>query len=308
MKIFKNRGDFYLSKSGYKSSREERILVSFLIVIIILTIVFIVMMNQKYASVKDFFAEGEISTTVENNAEDIVLPQISGKTNYLLMETDEEQSNIHYIFLIQADKDSLAYKVNALSPDMKIEDTDLIDIFELGGGASLQSKLTEYFGFEIDYYAQFKVDDFIEFANKMGSFVYPSNEKIRFTGGNGDDTYTIHVNEGEQNVNGKMLSNLLRYYSCDNVNFSVANEVMLYALTGLFNQDNYNSAESLFRLFISSSSTDVTVRDFENGKNAIQVFCYKNNDITVYSSTAVYDDKLALTQDSVKEIKGYFSK
>lgn len=307
MKIFKNRGDFYISKTGYKRSREERILVVFLVIIIILTIVFVVLMSQKYSSVADFFAEGEVSTTVESNVEDIVLPSISGKTNYLIMETDEEQSTIHYIFLLQADKDSLAYKVTALSPDMKIDDTSLIEIFELGGGASLQSRLTEYFGFEIDFYAQFTTEDFIEFANKMGTFVYPSNEEIRFSGGEGDDTYTIHVNEGEQNINGKELSNLLRYYSSDKVNYTAANEVMLYAVTELFNQDNYDDAESLFRLFISSASTNVTVRDFENGKNALQVFCYKNNDITVYSASAVYDSNI-LTQDSVQEIKGYFSK
>lgn len=307
MKIFKNRGDIYISKTDYKSSREERILVSILAVIVVLTIIFIVLLSQKYPSVSDFFAEGEVSTTVESNVEDVVLPSISGKTNYMIMETDEEQSVIHYIFLIQADKDSLAYKVTALPPDMKIDNTSLIDIFELGGGASLQSKLTEYFGFEIDYYAQFTVEDFIEFANKMGSFVYPSNEKIRFSGGKGDDTYTIHVNEGEQNVNGKMLSNMLRYYCSDKVNYSIANEVMLYAITGLFNQENYEDAESLFRLFISSSSTDITVRDFENGRDALQVFCYKNNDITVYSTAVSYEDS-SLTQDSVKEIKGYFSK
>lgn len=307
MKIFKNRGDFYIPKSGYKSSREERILVCILAVIVILTIIFIVLLSQKYSSAAEFFAEGEISTTVESNVDDIVLPSISGKTNYLIMETDKEQSVIHYIFLVQTDKDSLAYKVTALSPDMKIDDSSLIDIFELGGGAALQTQLTEYFGFEIDYYAQFIIEDFIEFANKMGTFVYPSNEEIRFSGGKGDDTYTIHINEGEQNISGKELSNLLRYYSSDKVKYSAANEIMLYALTELLNQDNFNDSESLFRLFISSSSTNITVRDFENGKNALQVFCYKNNDITVYSASAVYDSNI-LTQDSVKEIKGYFSK
>jgi anionic cell wall polymer biosynthesis LytR-Cps2A-Psr (LCP) family protein len=162
-------------------------------------------------------------------------------------------------------------------------------------------------GIEIDYYAQFKMNDFIEFANKMGSFVYPSNEEIRYTGGSGDDTYTIHINEGEQNIDGKELSNLLRYYSCDKVNYSAANEVMLYALTEVFNQDNYEDCESLFRMFIRSSVTNVTVRDFENGKDVLQVFCYKNTDITVYNTVAVYE-KNALTQSSMQEIKGYFSK
>jgi anionic cell wall polymer biosynthesis LytR-Cps2A-Psr (LCP) family protein len=307
LKIFKNRGDIYISKSNYKSSREERILVFLLIIIVIFTIVFVAFMSHKYTSVSEFFAEGEVSTTQAQNIDDIILPSISGKTNYLIIETDDEESTIHYIMLIQSDGDSLAYKVSALSPNMKIDNESLIDLFEVGGGAALQTKLTEYLGIEIDYYAQFKMNDFIEFANKMGSFVYPSNEEIRYTGGSGDDTYTIHINEGEQNIDGKELSNLLRYYSCDKVNYSAANEVMLYALTEVFNQDNYEDCESLFRMFIRSSVTNVTVRDFENGKDVLQVFCYKNTDITVYNTVAVYE-KNALTQSSMQEIKGYFSK
>jgi anionic cell wall polymer biosynthesis LytR-Cps2A-Psr (LCP) family protein len=264
-------------------------------------------MNQKYSTVSEFFADGEISTTVQSDDNEIALPSISGKTNFMIMETDEEESIIHYILLIQADNDSLSYKVTTLSPNMTIDGTSLLDLFESGGTASLQTRLTEYFGFEIDYYAQFEVDDFIEFANKMGSFVYPSNQEIRFSGGTGDDTYTIHINEGEQNISGKDLSNLLRYYSNDSVNYSTSNEVMLYALTELFNQDNFDDVESLFRMFITSSTTNITVRDFEDGKDALEVFCYKNTDVTVYSTIAEYENN-ALTQSSASEIKGYFSK
>lgn len=307
MKIFKNRGDIYIPKSGYKSSKEERILISLLVFIIIFTIVFLGLLSHKYSSASQFFGEGEVEVTQNSDTDEIVLPEISGKTNYLIFETDDLNENIHYIYLIEADKDSMAYKVCALSPDTMIDDQSVTDIFSLGGGASLQTKMTEYFGFEIDYFAQFTTSSFVEFANDLGSFVYPSNEEIKFSGGKADDTYTIHINEGEQNIGGKELSNILRYYSKDKPNFERANEIMLYALTSLFNQDNYDDAQALFRLFISSASTNITVRDFENGKDAIQVFCYKNTDITVYSCTAQYEKNI-ISQNSVQEIKGYFSK
>lgn len=307
MKIFKNRGDIYIPKSGYKSSKEERILISLLVFIIIFTIVFLGLLSHKYSSASQFFGEGEVEVTQNSDTDEIVLPEISGKTNYLIFETDDLNENIHYIYLIEADKDSMAYKVCALSPDTMIDDQSVTDIFSLGGGASLQTKMTEYFGFEIDYFAQFTTSSFVEFANDLGSFVYPSNEEIKYSGGKADDTYTIHIKEGEQNIGGKELSNILRYYSKDKPNFERANEIMLYALTSLFNQDNYDDAQALFRLFISSASTNITVRDFENGKDAIQVFCYKNTDITVYSCTAQYEKNI-ISQNSVQEIKGYFSK
>ena len=307
MKIFKNRGDIYIPKSNYKKSREETILKLLLVFIIIFTIVFLVLLGHKYKNPASFFGDGEVTTTqIVINEEE--LPKISGKTNFMFLETDDEKSVIHYIILIQAEKDSKAYKVCSLSPQTKIDKESISEIYENGGGASLQTKLTEYFGFEINYFAEFDNSSFVEFGSKMGDIIYNSYEDIKFSGGSGDDKYTIRISEGEQNINSKELSNLLRYYSNEKKDYGIENEVILSALTQLFNEDNFEDSESLFRLFIKSSTNNITVRDFENAKNALMYFCYKNEDITVYSVQSKYDKKLVLTQQSVKEIKGYFSK
>lgn len=307
MKLFKHRGDIYISKTGYKSSREERILIVLLVFIIIFTIAFLVLLGRQYNSVADFFTDGEITTTeVANMAEDDMLPIIHGKTNYLVMETNDENTELHYLFLVQADSDSLAYKVTSFSPDMVANGKTLLDVYLTGGGAAVQSYLTEYFGFNIDYYAQFKMSDFVEFTNKMGSFIYPISDDIKFDGGNEDDNYTLRLKEGENKIDGKRLSNLLRYYCKDKPNYVNANNVILYALTGMFNAENYEKSEQLFRLFISNSSTNITVRDFENNKDNVMVFCKKNTDITIYSSASVYENN-ELDHDSMQNIKGYFA-
>lgn len=307
MKIFKNRGDIYISKSGYKSSREERILLSLLAIIVIFTIVFLVIMSSKYSSAKEFFADGEISTTAVEENTDNVLPDISGKTNFVIMETDEQNQKLHYVYLVQADSDSLAYKVSALSPATKIDNDSISSIYADGGGANVQARLTEYFNFEIDYYISFKASDFVEFANKLGSFVYTSPQQVKFDKESENDAYSIRIKAGESNIDGKDLSNLLRYYSVDKPNYTLANEALLYGLKGCFNAENYDDCDSLFRLLISHSSTNITVRDFENAKPSLEVFCIKNADITAYPANAEYQKKV-LTQNAVKEIKGYFSK
>ncbi len=307
MKLFKNRGDIYIPKSEYKKSKEEMILKILLIFIIIFTVIFIVLLNHKYKNIAQFFGEGEVTTT-QIAMEEEELPNISGKTNFLFFETDDRKETIHYIILLQADKDTMAYKVCSLSPDMKIDKQSLFDIYKIGGGASLQTKLTEYFGFEIDNWAEFDNSSFVDFISKFGSMVYYSDEDISFSGGGENDKYTIHVSDGEQNINGKELSNLLRYYSVEKKQYGLENELVLSALTQLLNEENYENCDSLFRLFIKSSSSNITVRDFENSKNAIMIFCLKNEDITVYSTVSEYNKKNILTQQSVKQIKGYFSK
>ena len=306
MKIFKNRGDFYVPKNKYKKSREETILKILLAVIIVLTVVLLVLLNHKYNSAAEFFGEGEISTT-QAVIDEKEFPKISGKTNFLVFETDDSKSAIHYISLIQADKNSKAYKVCALSPNMKIDKESLIEIYKKGGGASLQTKLTEYFGFEIDCFADFDNSSFIEFVSKMGDIIYNSSDNIKFNGGSENDKYSVHISEGEQSLNSKEISYLLRYYSNETKNYNLENELIISSLVQLFNEKNYEDCDRLFRMFIKSSSSNITVRDFENEKNALMYFCLKNTDITVYGAQCKYE-KNVLTQQSVKEIKGYFNK
>ena len=62
MKLFKNRGDIYISKSTYKSSTEERVLLILLAIIIVFTIVFSAVLVHKYSSVKEFFGGDEVTT------------------------------------------------------------------------------------------------------------------------------------------------------------------------------------------------------------------------------------------------------
>ncbi|MBR3149198.1 MAG: LCP family protein [Eubacterium sp.] len=306
MKIFKNRGDIYFPKSTYKSSKETQILRVLLVFIVIFTVAFIVFLSQHYSSAADFFGKGEITVT-ENEVQEEILPEIEGKTNFLVFETDEDKTAINFIFLVQADKTNKAYKVCSLFRGMKIDGKSLYDIYSTGGGASLQTKLTEYLGIQIDYFAEFDTTSFNNFVTKLGTFIYPISEDIKFTGGKGDNKYTVHLNEGEQKIDAQTLSNLIRYYSDEKKNYSAENEIILYSLTRLFNADNYEDCDSLFRLFIKSATTNVTVRNFENNKNALMVFCKANTSITLYSADTKYEGK-TITQDSVKEIKGYFSK
>ncbi len=308
MKIFKNRGDIYISKSDYKSSKEERILLILLALIVVFTVVFFVILNSKYSSVKEFFGSDDVTTTqiVEEIGEE--LPEISGRKNFLIFETDSAQSDIHYIFLIQADRDNLSYKVCTLSPDMKLDGETIYSIFSTGGGASLQTKLTSFLGVNIDYYAAFTSDNFTQLVNKLGSFEYTSNEAIKYDNAkNKNDTYSVRIKKGTQSISGTELSELLRYYSEDNTDYEKANQIMLYALVNLINEDNFEDSQALFRLFINSATTNITVRNFQDGYDALNIFSRKNSEITVYAPLVSTDSEKNITPESMREIKGYFS-
>jgi len=308
MRLFKNRGDIYISKSGVNASKQAKILYLLLVFTVIFTVAFVIFLAQKYDSVADFFARGEVTVTEQAvPTDEDLLPKIEGKTNFLIMETNDAETELHYLFLLQADKDNLAYKAAALPLELTVEEQSVTDIFKQGGSAALQKQLTQYLGFEIDYQVQFKTSSFVEFANKLGSFLYIANEEIRFSGGEEDDSYSLHINPGEQKLAGRDINNLLRYYAQEEKNYTAENELILQIFTGLLNEKNYENCEGYYRLFVKSANTDITVRDFENGKNALEVFCTKNNDITVYSVNAETEDT-DLSPAFEKELRGYFSK
>lgn len=307
MKIFKNRGDIYFSKADSKKSKEEHILLVLLFIVVIFTIIFFVILGNKYDSPKDFFAGDTVTTTQLSDFQEEKLPEISGKRNFLIFEADEDETKIHFAFLVQVDRDGQAYKVCTLSPKMMIDGKSLYDIYSFGGGATVQTQLVSYLGLDIDYYAVFKTDDFIELVNKLGTFIYPSPEAIKYSNEDEDDKYSVRMVEGEVKLSGSETSDILRYYSCDNINYSRANEIILYGLTQLVNEDNFNNREGLFRLFINSATTNITVRNFQDNVDAMEVFTKKNNDIAVYSTEARYNNDNTLTPESAKEIKGYFS-
>ncbi|MBQ3903762.1 MAG: LCP family protein [Eubacterium sp.] len=308
MRLFKNRGDIYIPKTGKGNTKEAKVLFVLLVFIVIFTVVFVALLGTKYKSAAEFFGEGEVTVTQNEVQNSVDLPSLTGKTNFLVMETDDTGKELHYLILIQADKASVSYKAAALSTELSLDGKKVKDIFDLGGGAELQARLTEYLGVEIDYYAVFDSASFVEFTGKLGNIIYPLNSDIRFSGGSGDDKYTIHFNEGEEKLTGRDISNLLRYFSSETKDYFSESELALKALTGLLNEENYAKAESLFRLFVKSTTTDITVRDFENGKESLYVYCVKNNDITIYTVKTEYDENGALTQNSAREVKGYFSK
>lgn len=306
MKIFKNRGDIYISKSGYKSSREERILLSLLAVIVVLTLVFLAIMGHKYSSFAEFIAGDDVTIEQTEEYNEINLPSISGRNNFLVFETDDEQSVIHYAYLVQMDCDTMSYKACTLDPRLTIDGDSLFDIYLSGGGALLQSKLTSVLGTNIDYYIGIENSDMVEFINSLGTVIYPMNESIKFNSGTDDDSYSIRIGDGEQKISGNDICNLMRYYSNEKQNIATANEILLYSLTQLFNTENFDRADQLFRLIVTNSTTNITVRDFENGKDSIMVFCYKNSDITIYSCSPKFA-KHKLSATDIQDIQGYFN-
>ncbi len=309
MRIFKNRGDIYFSKSNKEKSTEQRILIIALAVIIAFTVIFVLALSIKNDfSAKKFFKPENLNVTNQisvDNDGNTEVPEVSGKRNYVtLVHKDDE---LLFAALVQVDMDNTSYKAAMLKAATEIDGNNLNEIYKSSGAENVKKAIDTYIGTAFDYYISMESSDFEDFFNELGTINYPILNDIKYRENNSPASYSLKIKSGEQNISGKYFVNLIRYYLDAENSSSQAGELLLASLSQQLNSENAQISEKLFREFVSLSDTNISVRDFSLAGDRLSVL---GNDLVamgVYNAQAGYDGN-RLTDDSLKKIKGYFVK
>lgn len=294
-----------MPKTKFKSDVEQKVLISILAFIIVFTAVFVIFIGFKYDfSAKKFFTPDDLKVvSVEN---DDVLPQVSGKKNYLFIMNNEDTNEMYFCTVIQVDLDTLSYKAATIKNDTQIEGKKLSEIYANAGGAGVQTNLNAYLGINIDYYVDESVNNFSDWFDSLGKVNYTLIDDVRYK-----DTsrygFNIKLKSGEQVLDGDKASKLLRYFAGEGDNISAVNDIFLAALSQQINAENYDQREKLFNVFIEKSETNFTVKDFTESVDGLKVLSDDTTGVNVYNvNTSCESGKL--TEQSLSDIKAYFAK
>ncbi|MCH5321469.1 MAG: LCP family protein [Eubacterium sp.] len=302
MRIFKNRGDIYFSKTNKKKSAEQKILIIALVAIVIFTIAFVIALSVKYDfSAKNFFAPDNLEITqVTDNGEE-PLPKVSGKNNFITLVSSDE--NLLFVILTQVDFDNISYKVCTLKASTISDGKSLNDIFKQSGAQNVKQAVESLIGVDFDYYISMTGKQYADFFDELGDFYYPVLSDIKFK----SSDYSLRLSAGEQRLNGSQIVNLIRYYVDEENNFSLSNDLILSSLSQQINSDNLKKSEYLFRFFVTNSDTNITVRDFSLAGDELEVLADYRTGPVVYGAQAEYENN-SISADSLQKIKGYFVK
>lgn len=305
MRIFKNRGDIYISSSRKKSDLEQKILLAVLAFIIVFTAVFLIIFGVRYDfSFKAFITPEDLKE--EENVEVEQLPQVQGKTNYLLLLSNENTEDLYFCALLQTDMDTVSYKACTIAPQTQENSTAISDTYQSLGAAGVANSLSRLFGIDIDYYADFNYTDYVDFFDYLGSVNYTVLNDVRYK-----DTsrygYNIRISAGDQTLDGDSAVKLMRYYVSQENNFSAVNDIILAAVSQHINQENYEKRERAFSRFIEYAQTNITVRDFTAQQDNLTVLSSDTMGVNVYNVPVSYEGSV-ITSDSVSDVLGYFSK
>ncbi len=305
MRIFKHRGDIYIPSANVKDDKEKRLLFAGLCFVVMFTVVFVGVLGIKYNfSIKNFFTPDNLEVATDDTTPQ--LPEVSGKTNFLFALTNENTGELYFCSLYQVDLDTVSYKATTLSAQTKTENGTLQLVYDTGGAGAVVKSLNSLLGIDIDYYVDENLSGYKDMFNAMGKINYTvlSDVKYKDTSRYG---YNIKIKAGEQSFDGESAEKLMRYYIEQEQNYSAVNDILLAQISQQINSENYAKQEVLFSKFIQNSQTDITVKDFTQANNGLQVLSSETTGVNIYSVAPVYEDT-ALTPASVKEIQGYFTK
>lgn len=307
MRIFKNRGDIFFSKTNKEKSSEQRFLIIALVLIVIFSVIFVFVTAVKNDfSAKEFFKPDNISVTENVSENEIdILPQVSGKNNFIVLVSEE--NNLLFAGIIQTDMDNVAYKASMLKADTVVEGEKLSMIFKKSGAENVKKAVESLLNTSIDYYISMKSDKFTEVYEKFGEINYPVINSIKYKNNDTAVPFSVRVKEGEQSLKGSQIIGLMRYYLDVEKKPSLANDIMLTILTQQINENNYENKDELFEKFIASSKTNITVKNYSMAEDSLIVLSNENTGVKVYNAPAEYKNN-KITKDSIKEVRGYFVK
>lgn len=305
MRLFKNRGDIYIPSTREKAEIEQKVLLIVLVFVVIFTAVFLLIFGIKYDfSVKNFFTPDDLQQQEEEVVQQ--LPEVQGKTNYLLILSNKNTQEMYFCSLFQADMDTVSYKSCTFSPQTVADENSVSQIYKNSGAAGVANSLSRLFGIEIDFYIDMDYSDYATMFDYLGSVNYTVLNDVRYK-----DTsrygYNIRISAGNQKLDGDNAVKLMRYYVSQENNYTAVNDILLSAASQHMNEENYANRESVFSRFIEYSQTDFTVRDFTQKQNNLLVLSSSTTGVNIYSVPVIYEGK-NLTSDSVSDILGYFSK
>lgn len=307
MRIFKNRGDIFFSKTNKEKSSEQRFLIIALVLIVIFSVIFVFVTAVKNDfSAKEFFKPDNISVTENVSENEIdILPQVSGKNNFIVLVSEE--NNLLFAGIIQTDMDNVAYKASMLRADTVVEGEKLGMIFKKSGAENVKKAVESLLNTSIDYYISMESDKFTEVYEKFGEINYPVINSVKYKNNDTAVPFSVRVKEGEQSLKGSQIIGLMRYYLDVEKKPSLANDIMLTILAQQINENNYENKDELFEKFIASSKTNITVKNYSMAEESLIVLSNENTGVKVYNAPAEYKNN-KITKDSIKEVRGYFVK
>ena len=192
---------------------------------------------------------------------------LSGNSNimFVLLDSDE---NIESVFCTIVDFDDQTFRVKQLSGDSHVANNELDqsvnDIYENDSIDGLKKMFYSQWSISVEKYAVFNYNDLKKFFSSFKGFTINVKEDVNCK----TPEFNLELSKGKQDLSGEKALNY--FLSCESHN---REQVICDIINSLFVSEYVDNAELLFKRFVNSSKTDISVIDFSQANDIIKIYC-----------------------------------
>lgn len=206
----------------------------------------------------------------EAESVEYILPEASGKENFLIACTPDDHSYVEFLVLVCVDMDQITAHVCPLSPSDTAEvqgmSRTLSEHYLYAGGRQLQQAVASLGGIPVDRYA---VVTYSGFKKVFGLFGKSVEVNLPQAVAYETETYSISLPAGTQSVNADTALKLMR---APVSNAAENRAIVMCAMFDTFlTEKNIVQGSELFTQVMDLIDTDITANDYAAWTNALTV-------------------------------------
>ncbi len=206
-------------------------------------------------------------TTSEYVSKTYSVESLTGKSNVMFVVLDEKE-DLEFICCAMLDFDNKSFKIKQINGDSQINFGDryksVSGIYCDKGENGLKDLMLDYCNISVDKYAIFDKSGLKKFFLSFNGIVVNVPQNISYH----SNEFNIEFEAGEQSISAEKTVNYL---------FAIDGELREKALCdvaiSILNKDYVKNADRIFKKFVNSSKTDISVIDFSDSLETLEVYC-----------------------------------
>ena len=261
---YKIYGDLMNNKNMFSKTKEKQLKpfiiafgTFFLILFCCSFLLFMHSIDYDFNNLIEKNAEESVQKETESSDNIYSVSTLTGKCQILFVVKDDTNA-IDLCFLVITDFDE---------KNMQIEHIDdrssTTNMYIATGEKELKEYISTIYDISVDKYVIFTENDFKSFLSKFDGITIKVPKKIDFK----SNEYNLLLEQGEHNISGDMAYKLLKVCEKDMIE-SILCDITNSVLTPKF----INKADSLFKMLVNSSSTDISIIDYTDNIESLKIY------------------------------------
>ena len=209
----------------------------------------------------------EKATETTQEITEVQTGTFEAERTFLIWCADSHRENIHFMSIIRFNLPECNVSVLSIDPETTLVSAEsLASTYLKSGESALIDAVEDAYGIKIDRYIGATETDFKSFINYFGGIEVNIPEQINYK----NSEMSLVLIKGDQNIKGDTFFKYMLYLDSLGSAGKERQSVAIYhLLKDIFNPDNLNKRNRIFKQITNDMSTDISIVDFSSEEDGI---------------------------------------